>query len=1039
MEKMSIINDFLIKVQAIFKSGSATEHSYRPALADLFNALDKNVHAINEPKRVECGAPDFIIQRGEIAVGHVEAKDIPINISKLKDANKNQLERYKKALPNLIYTNCLDWIFYRNEEPIANISIADLLLGIQPLPESFDTLEALLQEFISQKPETITSAKELAIIMAGKAGLIKEILFNALKADEGKETEIAQQYHAFKLYLIHDIAMEDFADIYAETVAYGMFAARLHDDATTEFTRLRALDLLPKSNPFLLNLFSYIAGPNLDERVKWVINDLAAALNATNIKRIKSAFKRASSRNDPFIHFYETFLAAYNPEKRRSRGVWYTPEQVVNFIINTVNEVLVNEFNLSDGLADTSKIMIDWDTGQKGKKGVSIVTKKEVHRVQILDPAVGTGTFLADVIKYIEPKVKGIAPALWSSYIEEDLVPRLHGFELLMASYAMCHLKIDMTLRELGYVPSEKPPRTSVYLTNSLEEGDAANQTLPFAQWLSNEVKHANTIKTDMPIMCVIGNPPYAAKSANTGDWITGLIEDYKYINGVHFGEKKHWLHDDYVKFVRMSEHFISKNGEGVIGFITNHGYLTNPTFRGMRHHLMKTFDKIFVLDLHGNSNKREVCPDGTPDKNVFDIRQGTAILIAVKTSQDESLARVYHHELWGDRAGKYARLVNGSIMLSTFTEIYPQDRFFMFSNIDMSIFNQYDQGFSIDKFMPTQCTGIITARDHLAVDLTKNELVQKIEEFLDDEKSPEQARAQYFPKKTSAKYPAGDTRDWKLVERRKKLKSKSWTSSVKPILFRPFDTRHICYDGDMVDWPRFEVMRTFNYGTNFALLVPRMTSDEFSPLVTDKIVSNKTASRYDQTYFFPLYVYLDTQVVGGSRVINYDNELFERLKILGTFNGRIPDEMDAFDYIYGTLSSRTYRKQFSDFLEIDFPKIPWPLTPIAFWEKVSLGKALRELHLMSSMPAISGAIIEGDGDLIIGNYQHKDNNVYINNSQRICNISNDIWEFQIGGYQPAQKWLKDRIGRKMTFDDIKAYRLVLYIISETERLLSNT
>jgi hypothetical protein len=660
---VKIIEDFVTKVVAVHKTGAATEHSYRSALETLFGKLEESVSALNEPKRIACGAPDFIIQRGGIVIGHVEAKDIGVGLRGMRDANKNQQDRYRKALPNLIYTNCLDWDFYQHGERVASVTIADFLMGIQPNPDQYERLDSLLRNFIAQKPQSITSPRVLAEMMAGKAVLIKDVLHNALKADGDEQTELSGQYHAFREHLIHDITLGDFADIYAETIAYGMFAARLHDTSLDSFTRQEALKLLPKSNPFLRSLFGYLAGEDLDERISWIIDDLAAVFQAANVKKIMGEFGKLTGRSDPFLHFYETFLAAYNPAKRKSRGVWYTPESVVNFIVRAVDEVLQTEFGLSDGLADTSKIMIDWDTGQTNKKGERVILPKEVHRVQILDPATGTGTFLAEVIKQIAPKVKVMAEGMWSPYIENNLIPRLHGFELLMASYAMCHMKLDMILTELGYKPTGTPPRLSVYLTNSLEEGESANQSLPFAHWLSNEVKQANAIKRDMPIMCVIGNPPYSGVSQNMGAWISGLIEDYKYIDGVHFGEKKHWLHDDYVKFIRLAESLINKNREGVLGFITNHGYLDNPTFRGMRWHLLNSFDKIYVLDLHGSSKKNEVTPEGLPDKNVFDIPLGVAIIIAVKKKEGaEGLAEVYHGDLWGERAEKYKKLFEGTL-----------------------------------------------------------------------------------------------------------------------------------------------------------------------------------------------------------------------------------------------------------------------------------------------------------------------------------------------------------------------------------------
>jgi len=461
-----IIQDFLKDIEAIYKTGAATEHSYRADLQKLLSSIAPDVTALNEPKRVKCGAPDFIVSQGDIVIGHVEAKDIPVGIRALKDSNKEQQKRYLAALPNLIYTNCLDWDFYRDGELVASVSIADFLMGVQPRPQDFATLENLLREFVTQRPQTITSPRDLAERMAGKANLIKDVLGKTLRDDAELQSELSAQYQAFKENLIHDITPADFADIYAETIAYGMFAARLHDTTLDTFSRQEALELLPKSNPFLRSLFSYVAGYDLDDRIAWIIDDLARVFQACDVAKLMEGFGKLTGQKDPFLHFYETFLAAYNPSKRKARGVWYTPEPVVNFIVRAVDEVLQTEFGLPDGLADTSKVSIDWDTGQKAmtksgklrKDGKNATEKREVHRVQILDPATGTGTFLAEVIKQIAPKIQGVAPGMWSQYIEDDLIPRLHGFELLMASYAMCHMKLDMILTEMGYSPTKAPP-----------------------------------------------------------------------------------------------------------------------------------------------------------------------------------------------------------------------------------------------------------------------------------------------------------------------------------------------------------------------------------------------------------------------------------------------------------------------------------------------------------------------------------------------------------------------------------------------------
>jgi len=1000
---MALISDFMAKVQAIHATGAATEHSYRSAIEFLFSGLDNTITALNEPKRVKCGAPDFIINQGDIVIGHVEAKDLHIGLRSMKDANKDQQNRYRKALSNLIYTNCLDWDFYRDGELYASVTIADMVMGVQPSPDKYEELEHLLRDYVAQRPQTMTSPKNLAERMAGKAVLIKDVLQNALKEDENLQTELAGQYRAFREHLIHDITPTDFADIYAETIAYGMFAARLHDQTLDTFDRQEALELLPKSNPFLRSLFGYIAGHDLDERIKWIIDDLARVFRAADVAKLMENFGKLTGQNDPFLHFYETFLAAYNPAKRKARGVWYTPEPVVNFIVRAVDDVLQTEFGLPDGLADTSKVTIPWDTGQTDKKGKPVMIQKEVHRVQVLDPATGTGTFLAEVIKQIAPKVKDVAEGMWSPYIERDLIPRLHGFELLMASYAMCHMKLDMMLTELGYKPTGTPPRLGVYLTNSLEEGEPANQTLPFAQWLSNEVKEANTVKRDMPIMCIVGNPPYLGEGGKSEGWIGKLMDDYKKEPG---GKEKlkernpKWLNDLYVKFLRMSSHLIEKNGEGVLGFITNHGYLDNPTFRGMRWHLLKTFDKIYILDLHGNAKKKEVTPDGNPDKNVFDIQQGVAIIIGVKKRvEGHGLAEVFHGDLWGNRAGKYATL-GVSTAFDTTSPLETPAPQFSFVRRDFELQSKYEAGIWLKAFCPVNSVGIVTGNDSTAIGHSRNQVI-------------ENAQAAYG------------------------------LADVEPVVelaFRPLDKRFIYYSDLAVTRRRHKVMRHMIDGNNLGLVTGRSTGSQNIDhyYVADCATEAKLGESTKQSAIFPLYLYPDEQDLDQTRRVNFDPKLWEKLKAKATHptNG-VPDEVQIFDYIYGVLYCPAYRKTYAEFLKTDFPRIPWPTTPDAFWDISGKGNALRKLHLME--PAAVGKApypFKGEGDGMVDKLELISGQIWINQTQYFADIPPVSWEFCIGGYQPAQKWLKDRKGRALSFDDVKHYQSILKILSETDRIM---
>ena len=1030
-----MISEFITRIQAVHATGNATEHSYRSAFEVLFAGL--GVTALNEPRRVKCGAPDFSVSLGEIVIGHIEAKDVPVSIRGMKDANKAQQERYRAALDNLIYTNGLDWDFYRNGDLVGSVTIADYIVGIAPKPADYSRLENLLHDFVTQRPQTITSPKELAERMAGKANLIKDILRHTLADTDGEPSELLIQYQAFKENLIHDITAEDFADIYAETISYGMFAARLHDPSEDSFSRREALDLLPKSNPFLRSLFGYVAGHELDSRLAWVIDDLAAVFRAANMQKIMAGFGKLTGQNDPFLHFYETFLAAYNPSKRKARGVWYTPEPVVNFIVRAVDEVLQTEFGLPDGLADTSKVPIDWDTGQTDKNGEVVTVKKDVHRVQILDPATGTGTFLAEVIKQIAPKIQGVAPGMWSSYIEADLIPRLHGFELLMASYAMCHMKIDMILTEMGYKPSATPPRISVYLTNSLEEGEPANQTLPFTQWLSREAKGANTIKRDMPIMCVIGNPPYLGEGGISEGWIGSLMDDYKKEPG---GKQKlqernpKWLNDLYVKFIRLSSHLIEKNGEGVLGFITNHGYLDNPTFRGMRWHLLNTFDRIWVLDLHGNAKKKEVAPGGGADKNVFDIQQGVSIIIAVKTGQKKTgLATVMHGDLWGARAVKYQALEAATLSDPIFTPLESPAPQHPLVRRDYSTQSAYEQGFAITAFMPVNSVGIVTARDALSIDDDKERLWQRVQDFAS--LPPEAAREKYKLGK--------DVRDWQVQWAQADVNRDRSEALLTRISYRPFDTRWTYYTGNsrgFLCYPRAEVMRHMlqpNKAFAFTRTIEggRCFADA---MVFDKLITHHTLSMKEVNILCPLYLYPDEQDLDQTRRVNFDRKLYKRLQEMAAHSDKgTPDEIAVFDYIYGVLHCPAYRETYAEFLKIDFPRISWPASPDEFWDVSAKGTELRQLHLMD--PATIGQTpfpFTGEGDNVVDRPRFENGRVWINATQYFDSAPEVSWGFYIGGYQPAQKWLKDRKGRALSFDDVKHYQRILKILAETDRVM---
>ena len=526
------IQNYLNTINKRFKSGISREHSYRTDLETLIRALAKDVEVTNEPANVtDCGNPDFVITHRQIPIGYIEAKDIGKDLN--SKTYQDQFTRYKKALDNLIITDYIHFQFFQDGKLTHEVRLAQIENGlIKPIFENFAKFEVLIQDFCSFIGQTIHSPQKLAEMMAAKAQLLQTILENALTIDETRtddkahttaSTALQGQYQTFKKILIHDLSHAAFADIYAQTLAYGMFAARLHDNDLDTFSRHKAAQLIPQSNPFLRKLFQHVAGYDIDPRIRPTVDNLADVFRATNVESLLLNFGSSTQQNDPIIHFYETFLTKYDPKLRKSRGVWYTPEPVVNFIVRAVDDLLKSEFGLPLGLADTSKttIKLKTQTPDKRTKSGYKEIEQEIHKVQILDPATGTGTFLAEIIKHIYHSQFTAMRGAWRGYVENELIPRLNGFELLMASYAMAHLKLDMLLRETGYI-APTGQRFQIYLTNSLEEHHRDTGTL-FAAWLSAEASEADRIKRDTPVMVVLGNPPYAVSSSNKGDWITFL------------------------------------------------------------------------------------------------------------------------------------------------------------------------------------------------------------------------------------------------------------------------------------------------------------------------------------------------------------------------------------------------------------------------------------------------------------------------------------------------------------------------------------
>lgn len=1030
------LEQYIDNINKRYKLGNATEHTFRGDLQQLLESLVPDIRATNEPKRQSCGAPDYILTKKEIPVGFIEAKDIgdkDLEGAK-KTGNKEQFDRYKASLNNLIFTDYLDFHLYIDGIFITKIAIAEIQNGnIVPLPNNFATFTNLIKDFASHVGQTIKSSKKLAEMMAGKARLLSDVIEKALTSDEAnkEDSTLKDQMNAFKQILIHDITPKGFADVYAQTISYGMFAARLHDPTLPTFSRQEAAELIPKSNPFLRKLFGYIAGPDIDDRIKWIVDSLVDIFLACNVEEILKNYGKSTKMEDPIIHFYETFLSEYDPKLRKARGVWYTPAPVVNFIVRAVDDILKTEFDLPQGLADSSKTKINVDV--QGKK-----TEQEVHKVQILDPATGTGTFLAETIKHIHKKFEG-QQGIWSNYVETHLLPRLNGFELLMASYAMAHLKLDLLLTETGYKPTTNQ-RFRVYLTNSLEEHHQDTGTL-FANWLSTEANEANHIKRDTPVMCVIGNPPYSISTTNKSKWIENLITDYK----KDLNERKLNLDDDYIKFIRYGQHYIDKNGSGILAYISNNSFIDGITHRQMRKNLLESFDKIYILDLHGNSRIKETCVDGSPDNNVFDIMQGVSINIFVKTGKKKKieLGQVFHSEIQGKREFKYDFLNERNFKTITWVNIKYQEPYNFFVPKDFKLEKENSNGFKVTELFELNSNGLETHKDEITIQHKKTDLSKIVKDFV--ELSENEIKTKYSITKEGS--------EWQVSYAKKD--AEKYPNSITSLVYRPFDNRFTLFTPNSKGFlarPRFNVLKHLKY-PNLALLVKRQCKQNFSYAFVVKDICEACVfeSAFAKNNVLPLYIYPETngqQTIGqtAERTPNLNAEIVKQIadKLGLTFTNEKETTKNTFapidilDYIYAVLHSPTYREKYKEFLKIDFPRVPYPKDKDTYWQLVKLGGQIREIHLLESQTVekyITQYPIDGNNLVVKPNYEN--GKVYINDTQYFDNVPQVAWDFYIGGYQPAQKWLKDRKERTLEFDDILHYQKIIVALTETDRLMN--
>ena len=1000
------------EIHKIYTGGDFREESFYSSLKSLIEEccklfrIEAEASVLILPKKTEAGIPDFRIGKNGEIVGYIEAKSPDANLRETEDSQ--QLKRYRDSLPNLILTNFLQFRLYRNGDLIDNVEVGRQFtlqrVKYPPVPEKLDLFYELLQKFFSFSTPRIQKSSDLSIELAKRTRFLEHILQEELSREN---EEVTRYYKAFRQELIETLTKERFADLYAQTITYGLFAARMK--VQNGFKRETAWKFIPEGLPLLKEIFYSMTGPHFPESLTWIVDDISQILEKADISSILKEFKTTRWEEDPVIHFYETFLATYNPAERQRLGVYYTPLPVVSYIVRSIHKLLKGKFGKSEGLATSD--------------------------VTLLDPAAGTLTFIVQAIKEVkreleEKKKEGLI----TSYIEEHILPHFHAFEILVAPYTVGHFKVSMVLEDMGY-RFKKDERFQFYLTNTLEM--KTPRQMSFLIDLTKEAQEANRIKEKVPIMVVTGNPPYSVSSENKSEFIENLMDDYK--EDVRKERNIQPLSDDYIKFIRFAHWKIAQAGKGILGFITNNSYLSGIIHRGMRRRLLETFDEVYILNLHGSSRIGEETPENGKDENVFDIQQGVAIVLYVKLEKSPKEKKVYYADLWGLREKKYAYLFGNDVQTTDWQELKPITPYYFFVPKDFTLQSEYEKFWKITDIFRKWSSGVETGKDDRLVGFTPEEKVKVFLDIFDPKITIRDLEVYYDLKPTSG---------WNMRTRRRELFRKGETFSRRNIVsyaYRPFDIRFTYYC-EFLRRPHLAFMNNLRQ-ENLSLLCMRevLIKSGFSHIFVIDLISDRRMflSNRGAPYFFPLYLYpeqpkdqlFSQEKSKPERVPNFTPEFLQAIKELF---GSEPAPEEIFYYIYAVLYSPTYRKRYQEFLKIDFPRIPLPEDYEVFKELSNFGKELVDLHLLKAPPLDETEIgfPKGGSNTVERVFYNEGNQrVFINKEQYFEAISKEIWDYRIGAYQVMEKYLKDRKTRKLSLNEINHYMKMAKAIRLTSEL----
>ena len=1022
------LQDYITRLAKEYKTGVTTEHSLRPALVELLSSLPelRRFRVINEPKRIACGAPDIVLLGKEnTPVAYLETKDIgETDLCGVKQ-NKEQFDRYKQALDLIVFTDFLRFLLYQGGECLVELRLAEQEnTRLVPLPDAevrFAELVALLRD---AQPEPVTSPKRLALVMAGKAQLLARAIRVVLEDPNSDAENERLLLEWMNTVLKSSVSSHEFADLYAQTLVYGLLAARYHDERGETFSRQKAATLIPKSNPFLRKLFQHIGVFDLDERIAWIVDDLVGIFGVTNVR---SLLETSKAEHDPIMLFYEDFLATYDPAGRKARGVYYTPPHVVTFIVRAVDDLLQKEFGLKEGLADQS------------------LTEDGKHRLQILDPSTGTGTFLVEVVRKIYSKFAG-QTGVWNDYVKDHLLPRLHGYEILMAPYAMAHLNLEYIFGETG-ATHLGDARYGIYLTNTLE--DALLDGNLFAP-ADQEAREVSLLKHTMQVMVMLGNPPYRRDSSNKGETIERLMKSYKAnLEGERILRA---LSDDYIKFIRYAQEKIEQTGEGIVAFVTNNSFLDGNTHRTMRQELLRVFDEIYILNLHGSSRLKEKTPEGGKDENIFDIQTGVTINLFVKKHNrgTKQRATLRYAEQYGLREEKYETLNALRLDSPLWKELTPHAPNYFFVEKDLASAQTYEKGFSLVELFESYSVGAVGGRDKVAIHFDKEETKQMVRNIVSMETEALRTLCGC----------GEDSNTWKLQNAIDDIRRNKDNLTSITLSYRPYDNRSAVYTGSNAGIflrSLYKKLGVLLHPANFALCATRFVkaSDVYHHCFIAKSVLEKcfvSNGPCESTYAFPLYRlpagqnYTPAELAAGKTRASQPIplELNMRPEVLAKISSAVGEPVsgeELFDYVYGVLHDPEYRVKYFEFLKIGYPRIPYPRDLAEYRSFATRGARLRRLHLMDDsldLPLVATFDIAGTNEVTTVRYekmtteagQEQEGKVWINDTQYFNHVPRRVWDHYVGAYQPARFWLQKRVGRRLDSDDVRWYLRVCATIA---------